>query len=156
MNFQDDERKVSHPLIELRTKPSSLLVFSSLNPIALEMFNDNSFPIIFKLKTTEPDILIAQPARGFIPSHSSIHCLLTPLQSKSPSISLVIQYAEIVHPSTDYFHQWKRLKSEKILLKKFQCFFDQSSSGKGTLIKPMLMTFATITLLTTLIYWRNK
>ena len=151
MNFQE----TPHSFIELRTKPSSLLLFSSLNPIELQIFNDNSFPIIFKLKTTEPDILISQPARGFIPSQSSLQCLLTPLQNKSP-ISLVIQYAQIVHPSTDYFNQWKRLKSEKIFLKKFQCFFDRSSSGKGTLIKPMLMTFATITLLTTLIYWRNK
>ena len=155
MNFKDEQRKHPPP-ITLRTKPSQILVFSFVNPLDLYIFNENSFSIIFKLKTTEPDILISQPARGFIPSQSFVQCSLTPLQKRSP-ISLVIQYAQIGHSSNDYFTQWKCLKSENIFLKKYQCLFDQSSSRKATtLIKPMILTFATMTLLTTLIYWRNK
>lgn len=140
-------------LIELRTKPSKSLIFSpTLNSINLKLYNDNSFPIIFKLKTTQPNILSSQPSRGFIQSHSFIECHLTLIEIKYHLI-LVIQYAELLNEYDDYLIQWKNLPSEKIFVKKFQCIFQEK---KSILIKPVLLTFATITFLTTWIYFRNK
>lgn len=140
-------------LIELRTKPSKILIFSrSFDSINLKLYNDNSFPIIFKLKTTQPDIFASQPARGFIQSNSFIECNLTPIDIKY-NILLVIQYAQILNEYDDYLTQWKYLKSENIFIKKFQCNFQDK---KQILFKPILFTFATITLLTTWIYFRNK
>jgi len=145
-------------LIELRTKPSKSLIFSpSFDSINLKLYNDNSFPIIFKLKTTQPSILASQPARGFIQAHSFIECHLTPIEIKY-DILLVIQYAQIFNEYDDYLTQWKNLKSENIFLKKCECIFQEKNPfyHKQTLFKPILFTFATITLLTTWIYFRNK
>ena len=145
-------------LIELRTKPSESLIFSkSFNSINLKLYNDNSFPIIFKLKTTQPDIIASQPARGFIQPNSFIECHLTSIEIEY-RILLVIQYAQIINFYDDFIIQWKNLKSEKIHLKKFQCTFHDKNEiyRKQTLIKPILFTFATITLLTTFIYLKNK
>ncbi|CAF4398483.1 unnamed protein product [Rotaria sp. Silwood2] len=145
-------------LIELRTKPSRYLNFSqSYNTINLKLYNDNCFPIIFKLKTTQPDIIASQPARGFIQANSFIECHLTSIELNY-QILLVIQYAQILNEYDDYITQWKNLKSDKIHIKKFQCIFENEKQiyGKKKLFKPILITFATITLLTTFIYLRNK
>jgi hypothetical protein len=164
MNWKDEKTISSYDLfnhdklIELRTKPSKSLIFSSsLNSINFKLYNDNSFPIIFKLKTTQPDILASQPARGFIPANSFIECHLTPIEMKY-RILLVIQYAQILNEYDDYLTQWKHLKSENILIKKFQCIFQEKNliCKKQTFVKPILLTFATITLLTTFIYFKNK
>ena len=154
----NNDRINNQKLIELRTKPSKSLVFSSsLNSMNLKLFNDNSFPIIFKLKTTQPDILASQPARGFIPRNSFLECHLTPIENKH-RIFLVIQYAQIVNEYDDYLTQWKNLRSENIFIKKYQCLFTLKTEQcqRTTFVKPILFTFATMTLLTTLIYWRNK
>jgi hypothetical protein len=146
--------KSNQNLIELRTKPSQSLIFSSsLNSINLILYNDNSFPIMFKLKTTQPNILASQPARGFIQANSFIECHLTLIELKYRFI-LVIQYAQILNQSDDYLTQWKNLKSENIFIKQYSCNFHLSN--KQTLIKPILFLFTTITLLTTFIYFRNK
>ncbi|CAF4758184.1 unnamed protein product [Rotaria sp. Silwood1] len=146
-------------LIELRTKPSKFLNFSQTsNLINLKLYNDNSFPIIFKLKTTQPDIIASQPARGFIQANSYIECHLTSIEINY-RILLVIQYAQILNQYDDYITQWKNLKSEKIHIKKFQCIFENNKQiyeKKSLLLKPILFTFATITLLTTFIYLRNN
>ncbi|CAF0923680.1 unnamed protein product [Rotaria sordida] len=145
-------------LIELRTKPSKCLKFSeSFNKINLKFYNDNSFPIIFKLKTTQPDIIASQPARGFIQANSFIECDLTSIKINY-KILLVVQYAQILNQYDDYITQWKNLKSNQIYIKKFQCIFENKKQiyTKKTLFKPILFTFATITLLTTFIYLRNK
>lgn len=140
-------------LIELRTKPSESLLFStSYKSINLILYNDNSFPIIFKLKTTQPNILSSQPARGYIQSHSFIECHITAVEIKYHLI-LVIQYAEFLNEFDDYLIQWKNLKSEKIFVKKLHCIFQEK---KSILIKPIIFTFATITFLTTWIYFRYK
>jgi len=140
-------------LIELRTKPSKSLIFSqSFQSINFKLYNDNPFPIIFKLKTTQPNILASQPARGFIQEYSSIECHITPIEIKY-NIFLVIQYAQILNEYDDYLIQWKNLKSENIFIKKFQCIFKEK---KQNLFKPILFTFVTITFLTTWIYFRNK
>jgi hypothetical protein len=167
MNWKDDKMISIYDIfdqehhnfpLKLRTKPSKSLIFSSsLNSINLKLYNDNSFPIIFKLKTTQPDILASQPARGFIEANSFIECHLTPIEMNY-QIVLVIQYARILNESDDYLTQWKMLKSENIFIKKYPCIFHEKSqlSNKQTLIKPILFTFATLTLLTTLIYFRKK
>jgi hypothetical protein len=145
-------------LTELRTKPSKTLIFSpSFNSIRLKLYNDNSFPIIFKLKTTQPDIIASQPARGFIQANSFIECNLTPIEFKY-RILLVVQYAQILNSSDDYLTQWKYLKSDYISTKKFQCIFEDKKliCKKQRLFKPILFTFATITLLSSFIYFRNK
>jgi len=159
INRHDDFKSSQHEkLIQLRTKPSKSLNFSqSFNSIHLKLYNDNSFPILFKLKTTQPDILASQPARGFIQANSFIECHLTPIEIKY-HILLVVQYAQILNQYDDYITQWKNLKSENIYIKKFQCSFQDEKQiyRKQTLFKPILFTFATITLLTTFIYFRNK
>ncbi|CAF1154768.1 unnamed protein product [Adineta steineri] len=144
--------------IELRSKPSKSLSFSpSFNSIHLKLYNNNTFPIIFKLKTTQPDIIASQPARGFIQANSFIECHLTPIEIKY-DILLVVQYAQILSQYDDYIIQWKNLKSDEIHIKKFQCTFEDKKQifKKQTLLKPILFTFATITLLTTFVYLRNK
>jgi hypothetical protein len=144
--------------IELRTKPSKSLIFSpSLNCISLKLFNDNSYPILFKLKTTEPEIISSQPARGFIQSNSFVECHLTPINIKY-RIILVVQYSQILNEYDDYLTQWKNLKSENIHIKKCQCIFEDNKqiNKEQSLFKPILFTFATITLLTTFIYLKTK
>lgn len=137
---------------QLRTEPSEILLFASTSePLSLKLYNENSFPILFKLKTTEPEILLAQPARGFIPSHSFLHCYLSPL-NRSEEFSLVIQYAQILNDDEDYQTQWNRLKSEQIFMKKCLCHFSKDSlttESPLSFFKPMLITLATMTLLTT-------
>ncbi|CAF3172032.1 unnamed protein product [Rotaria socialis] len=149
-------------LIELRTKPSQSLKFSqSSNSINLKLYNDNSFPIIFKLKTTEPDIIASQPARGFIQANSFIECRLTSIETDY-RILFVVQYTRILNQYDDYITQWKNLKSENIYIKNFHCNFqfnfqhETQIDSKQKFLKPILFTFATITLLTAFIYFRNK
>lgn len=145
-------------LIELRSKPSTSLNFSPLlSSINLKLYNDNSFPIIFKLKTTHPDMIASQPARGWIQANSFIECHLTSI-AMNYQMLLFVQYAQISNEYDDYITQWKKLKSDRINIKKLQCNFQnqQRISNKETLLKPVLFIFATVTLLTTLIYLRNK
>lgn len=153
MHWKDENAN----FVQLRTKPSKTLIFSSFNPLKLRIHNENPFPILFKLKTTQPNILASQPARGFISGNSSIDCYLTPIELKS-RVVLVIQYAQILNEYEDYFHQWKNLKSEQILLKKFSCSFQEKTSleKRFHFFQPILLTFATVTLFTTWIYFRNK
>ena len=138
---------------QLRTKPSETLLFSSrTDPISLKLYNENSFPILFKLKTTQPSSLLSQPARGFIPAHSFLQCHLTAIDTNIQLI-LVIQYAQIVNEYDDYQTQWNQLTSQQIFLKKCPCLFSNSSSF--SLLKPMLFTLVTMTLLTSWIIFRK-
>lgn len=138
-------------LIELRTKPSQSLIFSRLNSINLRIYNDNPFPILFKLKTTQPNIISSQPARGFLSSRSYIDCHLTPIEIKY-GIILIIQYAQILNEYDDYSVQWKNLKSNQIFSKKIFCHFQEKQTN---IFKPILLTFASLTLLTTWFYLRK-
>jgi len=145
MNFKNEK------LIELRTKPSKTLIFSRLNPLNLRLYNDNPFPVLFKLKTTQPNIVASQPARGFIPSQSSIDCHLIPIEMKH-GITLVIQYAQILNEYDEYSLQWKTLKSEQIVLTKLSCHFQDKQTN---FLKPILLTFVSLTLLTSWLYLRR-
>ncbi|CAF1646202.1 unnamed protein product [Adineta ricciae] len=158
VHSEDIFENLNENLIELRSKPSKILHFSSkLNSVCLKLYNDNSYPLLFKLKTTQPDIIASQPARGFIPPNSSVQCFLTPIELTS-EILLVVQYAQILNQYDDYSTQWKNLKSNHIHIKKFQCSFSKENTlaKRQTLFKPILFTIATITLLTSFIYFRNK
>ena len=156
MNWKDEsisDLYSSKNLIELRTKPSKTLIFSPSSPsISFKLYNDNPFPIIFKLKTTQPDIITSQPSRGFIQENSFIECHLTPIKLKY-RIFLIVQYAQIINSSDNYLTQWKNLKSNDIYIKNYSCIFEDK---KEKLFKPILFTFATITLLTSFIYLRYK
>ena len=148
--------------IELRTKPSKSLIFpASFHSISLKLFNDNDHRIIFKLKTTQPEVLASQPARGFIAAHSFVECHLTPIEIPC-RMSLVVQYSPSVNSDENYVNQWTRLKQENIRLKKFHCIFEDQPANSSlqraepqSLIRPLLCTLATVTLLTTFIYLRK-
>lgn len=145
--------------LPLRSEPSQTLIFSpSIESISLTLVNENSFPLLFKLKTSRPEVLVSQPARGFIPGQSIVQCQLTPIERRS-GLLLVVQYAPIVNEFDDYLTQWQHLKGERIHRKKFSCFYPPACSTSerenSSLIKPILFTVATLTLFTTWIYLKK-
>ena len=140
--------------LPLRSVPSQTLLFPpSLESISLRLVNDNCFPLLFKLKTTLPEVLVSQPARGFIPSQSVVHCQLTPLERR-PGLLLVVQSAGLVNEVDGFLTQWQRLKAERIHRKRFSCLFPPLEAN-SSLLKPILFTVATLTLLSTFIYLKK-
>jgi hypothetical protein len=145
-----DERATPH-VAELRATPSHSLNFSaSCRSLSLTLFNESPCPMLFKLKTTRPDVLVSQPARGLIAAHSFVECRLTPVQRRHP-IVLVVQYATSVNVDDDLPTQWRQMPAASLAHKKFACSFDERPTaivGRHTLNRPMLLTLAGMTLVT--------